>query len=448
MTTHKHLKQRIRSRMGKTGERYAAARAHVLSERSPGGTAPPTAAGWEYCGGTHPDTAALANVLRNLGVAAPHTGRPLSEALVLGVGGGLGAGYILWEFAQHDARILVLGFRHSWQYPARWAATTAERLGLHADLHETGGARSAAARLDDVLGRGLPAVLWADQQRLGYRHLPAWLDCYGRNPVVAVGGDAEHVLLDDLGVAPLTVERARLADARARVGSYKHRLIATDPALVQVDAERLRAAVEEGIAAQVAHLQGRSDSFSLPAWRKWARLSTDGRNRKSWPNVFADRRGLASALVSIYEGAGPRPGSTVASGAGNLRALYADFLEEAAPLLDAPGVVGAAPAFREAAAAWATLVDAALPPGHPRLGRLRELVDGTERAVAAGDAGAAEAKTLAAEHWALQEGLDRDPWLNESDQTDLLSDLGARVERIFAVESEAVAVLAAARPSR
>ena len=37
--------------------------------------------------------------------------------MVLGVGGGLGAGYILWEFEAHHTPTLVLGFRNQWQYP-------------------------------------------------------------------------------------------------------------------------------------------------------------------------------------------------------------------------------------------------------------------------------------------------------------------------------------------
>jgi len=49
MTTRKHLKARVRSRMEKTGERYAAARAHVVTEASPAATptvpATPTVAG-------------------------------------------------------------------------------------------------------------------------------------------------------------------------------------------------------------------------------------------------------------------------------------------------------------------------------------------------------------------------------------------------------------------
>lgn len=443
MTSRKHFKQLVRARMEKTGERYTAARAHVLDQHPEEAVAGETAGGgWQCRGGTHADTAALANVLANLGVVAPHTGEPLSEALVLGAGGGLGAGYILWEFSQHDARILVLGFRHSWQYPARWASATAERLGLHAEIHETGARRAAADRLDDVLGRGLPAILWADQQRLGYRHLPDWLDGHGGGPVVAVGADDGRVLLDDRGSAPLAVEREHLAEARARVGSYKHRLIAIDPALAQIDVQLLNAALTEGIRAQVAHLRERSDSFSLPAWRKWARLATDTRNKKGWPTVFADRRGLTSALVSIYQGAGSPGEARPARPAANLRSMYADFLDEAATLLGEPNLARVAPAWRAAAQEWQGLVDRALPPDHPELGRLRELVDRTERAVAGGESMRAEARAAAAGRWALQERLDREPPLDEHQMSDLLDTMSAGVESVFRAESDALEELA------
>ena len=137
MTTRKHFKQLVRERMRQTGERYTVARRHVSESPS-----------WELRGGLHGDTAAFANVLANLGVEA--AGAPLSEAMILGVGGGLGAGYILWEFEAHAARsrVLTLGFRRQWQYPARWASELAARLGLHAEIHETGGAKGAAAALD------------------------------------------------------------------------------------------------------------------------------------------------------------------------------------------------------------------------------------------------------------------------------------------------------------
>ena len=54
---------------------------------------------------------------------------------------------------------------------------------------------------------------------------------------------------------------------------------------------------------QVEHLSDKSDSFSLPAWRKWARMTTDTRNKKGWPTVFADGRGIGSMRASIYTNA-------------------------------------------------------------------------------------------------------------------------------------------------
>ena len=76
----------------------------------------------------------------------------------------LGAGYILWEFDGHPlrTRVLTLGFRRLWQYPDRWMVGTAERLGLRADVHETGGAKAGAAALDARLEAGLPVIAWLD----------------------------------------------------------------------------------------------------------------------------------------------------------------------------------------------------------------------------------------------------------------------------------------------
>lgn len=87
MTTHKKLKASVRARMGKTGETYMVARRHILNQLPPD----------QYVlrGGIHPETSSLANALANHGILNPTNRRPLSEAMILGVGGGLGAVYIL-----------------------------------------------------------------------------------------------------------------------------------------------------------------------------------------------------------------------------------------------------------------------------------------------------------------------------------------------------------------
>lgn len=355
MTTRKHLKSLVRERMRKTGEPYTVARRHIAQQPAD------IDASWSLRGGVHGDTAALANVLANLGLVAPHTGEPLTEAMVLGIGGGLGAGYILWEFNSHQfrTRVLTLGFRRLWQYPDRWARQTTERLGLHAELHETGSAKAAAAALDSQLERGLPAIVWIDTYTLGHRGEPQWRDGYGGPPLIVYERVGDSYAIDDISTTRVLVPAERLAAARARVGSYKHRLITIDPDRIDLD---LRPAVEEGLRLQVEHLSERSDSFSLPAWRKWARMTTDVRNKKGWPTVFADGLGIGSLRASIY---------TEAARGANLRGLYADFLDEAAGLLARDSLTEAAAAWRQAAGCWDQIVDAALAPGD----ELREAID-------------------------------------------------------------------------
>jgi hypothetical protein len=339
VTAHKHLKERIRARMARTGESYTTARRHVLNALPP--------AEYQLLGGVHPDTHAIAGVLANRGLVAPHTGQPLSEAMVLGVGGGLGAGYILWEFKAHDYRTLVFGFRNNWQYPDRWALKTCARLGVPAGVHETGSTRRSAEELRAAVGQGVPAIVWADQQLLGYRHLPAWLEGHGGPPVTVYGLDEQGgtALVDDRNRAPLTVSLDALATARARVVSYKQRQIVLDAPAAELDLDGLRAAVRDGLAEQVEHLSRRSDSFSLPALRKWERLLTTTGNAKAWPRVFADRVSLFDACLSVYENLEPSGWN-----GGHLRGLYADFLDEAAALLEAPALAPAAGAPREAGA--------------------------------------------------------------------------------------------------
>ena len=429
MTKQKHRKARIRARMARTGERYVTARRHLLGEQAGG---PAGDHGYRLRGGVHPETAAIANTLANLGVTAAHDAQPLSEAMVLGVGGGLGAGYILWEFKAYHARILVLGFRNQWQYPERWTAKVLDRLGIEAELHHTGGARAAADRLDRALDQGRPAIAWVDHQLIGYWHLPEFLSGHAGYPIVVHGRDGERVRVDDRNLAPLTMPRASLDAARARIGSYRHRLVVIEPGAVAAD--RLRAAVTTGVADCAEHLSQNSASFSLPAWRKWARMMTDTRNAKAWPRVFADPRGLVGALASAYEGIEP-----LGTGGGNLRGLYADFLDEAAALLDRPELGQVAAGFREIATAWHGLAEAALPLTEPAFAELRELLATVHTSVVAdGDAGAGAAAEAAGRLWELRTRYRSDTPLDAAATQALFQTLGAAVDAIHQAEVAAV----------
>jgi hypothetical protein len=434
LTEKKQLKAAIRARMAKTGERYTTARAHVVGTDGGAVEAPAVDHGYALRGGAHPDSAGIANLLANLGVTAATTGAPLSEPMVFGIGGGLGAGYILWEFAEHGTPDLVLGFRNQWQYTNRWVEKVFGRVGVPVEVHHTGGAKGAASRLTETLARGRPGLIWPDRQLAGYWHLPPHLNGRGGNLVVAYAERDGRVHLDDRNLRPLTVEREALDAARARVVSYRNALFVPDPDGAELPAATVRQAVRVGIAECVEHLRGASTSFSLPAWRKWARLLTDTRAAKGWPRVFADRAGLAGALLSTWEGIEPAGMS-----GGNLRGLYAEFLDEAAGLLGDEALAGCAGHFRAAAAAWHDLAEVALPAAEPVFTRLRERTAAvTEAVVAEGDGGREQAAAAAAELWELRARHDHDLPLAGADVDRLFAEMSGQLVRIHALEVEAV----------
>ncbi len=436
MTTRKGFKRLVRARAAKTGEGYATARRVLLGETGPSGP-PPSDDPSAGRRAIHPDTASMATVLAARGVVSPVTGRPLSEALLLVAGGGLGAGYILWEFESRKGALLTLGFRNQWQYPGipGWFGKTAERLDVPAVLHEATGARKAREALDTALADGSSVVVTVDQQSLGLWGLPPELSGYGGYPVVVTGrtGDDAY-LVDDRGASPFIVPADVMAAARGRSPSYRHRLIELRPRPGPLPADRLRDALTAGLADQVDHLAARSDSFSLPAWRKWSRLMTDRRNDKGWPCVFPAGRGLFDALVSMVE----QVDDGVGAWGGHLRDLYADGLEEAAVILDRPALLQAAGAWRASADLWQELADAAVPTHVDGAADAVELAEELHDAVMRGEPGRAQARTAADGLWTIRDRYAGDWPLAEAETDTLLADLGRRLAAIHAAEQTAL----------
>lgn len=431
MTSRKQFKQRVRSRMARTGESYSTARRHVG-----GPDRVEQVGGYRLRGGVHPESASLANVLAHHGVRSG--GAELTEALVFGAAGGPGAGYILWEFAHDGSRPVVIGFSSQWQYHDRSVLAALDRLGVAARVQRTAGRVGAARTLAGCVAEGLPALVWPDRVAVGYRHLPASMDGMGGHPVVVHGvTDDGAYLVDDRTLASLSVPADDLDAARARVGSYRNLLIAPEPA-GDVPVPRLREALRSGIADCAARLGGTSTSFALPAWRKWSRLVDDPRAAKGWPRVFDDGRGLVDALASIWEGASPA-GMT----GGHLRDLTAVMLDEAGPLLDA-STGRAATAWREAAAGWRDVAETALPVDVPAFARLRELTAAVQLSITAdGDAGRDDAARDAARLWDLRAELSADPPLTAPERADLFAELATALRRVHGIERAAVEELAA-----
>ena len=449
MTTDKAFKRVVRARMAKTGERYAAARRSLIDadtdiptsaltvETAAGGTT------YRLRGGLHPETATLANVLANQGVVSGLTGEPLTEAAILGIGGGLGAGYILWEFKSHGAPVLTLGFRNQWQYPwiPGWTGKTLERLGIEADVHQTGGAKGAREALDARLDAGEPVIASVDLQEMGTRGQPdARSGIYGHTLVIAGRESDGTYLVDDRGNAPFRITPDVMAAARGRIGSFKHRILRLQTTEGPIPADRLRAALQAGLVDQVDHLRSGSDSFSLPAWRKWARMMTDERNAKAWPRVFADGQGLFGALLGIVEAVD----ANVSPWGGHLRDLYAASLDEAAVAFDRPALTDAAVAWRRAADAWNDLADSAVPSDLDGADNAVEAVETVRSAVNDGEAGRTRVRAAADTAWEIRARYAESFPLPADRIDEILRDLGDQLTRIYQAEVDAVAATARA----
>ena len=338
MPADKDFKRLVRARMGRTGESYTTARSHLRPDSDPGRP--------DRFRGRHPDTAALTRLLAALGVTDPAGGRPLSEAMVLGIAGGIGFAYFVFEY--EDLTTLYLGGRINPYIHKRDAAEAAlTRLGVPFQVRRTSGPAAAERHLRTALDQGRPVVATVDGARLPSRAVPPELPGMTPQDVLVELRDGEPVLWD-LAPVPVPVTWAELAEARAGVRSARHRLVVADaPAdfgdgvgssTSEVD---LPGAAAAGIAdTWTGMLDPPMRNFGVPGLAKWADLLTAPRDPKGWPRLLA------------------APGRQL-HGGGFFRSMYAEFLEEAAGPLGRPGLTTLAGSYRELATAWTTLAETA-----------------------------------------------------------------------------------------
>ena len=82
--------------------------------------------------GRHWETGSIHNALAMQGVKAPHTDQPYSEALLLGVSGGIAFGYFTFEYKGYLPHVSLLT-RNTFDS----FTTILERLGIPQDVQQT-----------------------------------------------------------------------------------------------------------------------------------------------------------------------------------------------------------------------------------------------------------------------------------------------------------------------
>lgn len=397
---------------------------------------------YRHFSGRHYETGAVHNILAYQGRAAPHTGAPLSEALLLGVSGGIAFGYFTFEYKGYDPQVALLT-RNTFD-PLE---TLLNRLGIARDVLQTASAETAYENLVNVLEGGHPALVWLDKMSLPYTVVPYDERNWMTGPVVVYGVDGDTAYVADRSAQPLTVTREALDRARGRVKKDRFRILVLDTP--QMD--KLSTAVHEGIWQCIrlyteAPPRGRKESFGLAGLAYWAEMLTNTRNRQSWARYFPPGRRMLAALA----GGPAQPGAwdwikTWGTADGAERGVYADFLDEAAGLLGEPRLEDVAVRFREAAAVWNGLAQAMLPDTVSPLGEIRALKAHKHHLfIEQGDAALDEIREVNAQLELLRATASEAFPLDEAEAAAFREALAERVRQILTIERDAVAALQAA----
>ncbi len=436
MTDRKHLKSRVRARMERTGERYAAARAHVVATTTATETDDPSTT----APGTNPGAAALRLLLAEAGlrVTEPH-------ALV--IGGGIGIGVFQFHYAAEGVGTLFLAGRHRWDDDLAFLDGGLRRLGLVPTVTETSSPKLADRQLREALAPGRPVIAWVDAAVLGTRGYPADWEGGGYHVVVvrAIDDARGAAVLDDLAQVPVEVPLEVFGRARARIAKQKHRLLWLGDDAGVVGPDVVPDAERAGLRATVDGLDHpRTRQFSLAALTDWsARLRGTGRD--SWATVFPPGERLWSALASVHEFV-----RYYGSGGGLMRTMFGAGLEDIAEHGGDGRLAALARRYagsadgRTLADAWNDLAAAALPDAVPAFRRTRELQD--LRATAyrmQGTTALPEVRAAWDELAAIRESMRRRFPLDRAQADDLQHDLADRVDAIAIEEREALEALRA-----
>jgi hypothetical protein len=395
--------------------------------------------GWAHSGGINPETSILRHLLNWHGVVAPHTGEPLSEALVLGLAGGLGGSY--WVDEMFGWVAIRIGGRHNpHDMHGKFFENACQRLGVPTNRRESTSTKAGEAALRETIAMGQPGIVWVGLAGMPYFGLPREYAKGWVHTVLITGVDDSKgsVQVCDTAQRPLSCTLADLAYARAAITLLKNRVMTIGPPTGPIDFKK---ATTEGIKVCIEGLSNQPiANFGLSAFKKWADLVTDETDKKAWPAVMSQSGRMLASLVEAYESL-----EVKGTGGGLLRPLYADFLVEAAEITKKPSLLQASNAYREAGALWSKVADALLPEHLPTLKEARGIIDRRAKVFREQNESAlTDIKGCHSKLNALRDADSKSPALKGDDLKAFLKEIETRIRVAYEAEVEAVQALKSA----
>ena len=398
----------------------------------------PTLENYTQFDGKYWDTASIRNALDYQGVKAPHTGQPFTEAMLLGISGGVTFGYFTFHYKGYDPQVNLLT-RNTFDPVER----IFDRMKLPRELRQSTSADKGRQNLINALEEGYAVVASPDGSLLPYNAIPYDEYSWHTMPLVIFGyePDKGEAYISDRSRAPLTVATDDLDKARGRIKKERQRLIL----LGAPDDKHLADAVRAGMADTLALMlekppKGSANNFGLRALQRWADM-LQKTSKGSWAKEYPTGRPLLAALTTAYTFLGPAFGKTVQAE----RDVYAEFLDEAALILGESDLQTVSESYRAAGGAWQSLRESLLPDEAPMLGEARELIDRkTDLFIESGAERLDEIIACRDRLEALKTEAETDFALSDEEIADLRDGIRERVLTVREAEEAAVSALKAA----
>ena len=270
---------------------------------------------------------------------------PLSEAMVFGLGGGLGC--FFYELPDMDPPLYLVG------RGAGLERGVCEHLGIDLDLRRTDDPDEAWRWLRDELDAGRPTMVNADIRELDYLRVKL---SNTMHDIVVTGYD------EGAGVALIAdndreeIQRCALESlARARgskgfpVPSHHATWVMRFPEALPDPHVAVEAAVRRSAANMTDGAEALGDAAPQCGLDHVAQLAE---SYQTWPERYGDRLAQAMRGLRVF---------VVKAGTGGamFRSLQAGFLRESADMLGDEPLSQAASVYEELAAEWVALADAA-----------------------------------------------------------------------------------------
>ncbi len=382
--------------------------------------------------GLHWETGGLRNYYAYQGVTAPHTNQPYSEAMLLGISGGIVMGYFTFDYRGFDPMVQILT-RNTFD-PLE---TVYKRLDIQSNVLQTTNPERGINNLTDVLERGSPAIVFADMFSLPYNALPQNEGMWGIYPILVYGyeEDMDIVWIADRSRSPLTISTEELEIARGRTKKNQYRIQTHEPP----NPDKLGSAVEAGIRDCIKLFtepppRGSKDNFGFLAFKKWENQLTKTAQRNSWAKVYPPGSRMYAALISTFTDI-----TIFGKDGGAERQLYAQFMDEASSLLEISELSMIADKFRKSADAWDDLSTALLPEEVPLFKETRELMlEKHHMFLEKGNSAFDEIHRIGDRLAEIKQQVSEDFPLNSSEASDLRASIADKITAVHNIEWDAV----------